>query len=133
MRKDELWKTTCFELFFGVPGSESYWEINLSCEGFWNAFAFDQYRTRKKEEERIFLSEFQTHFPEDGFELSATLDLSQIQPQLQQDGFDLDRGNLEASATAVIEDRSGELSYCALKHAGAQPDFHLRDSFVLHI
>jgi hypothetical protein len=33
----------------------------------------------------------------------------------------------------VIEDAQAQLSYWALRHAGARPDFHLADSFGLEI
>src|ERR1700733_5062755 len=29
-RRDELWKTTCFEFFFGAQDKKSYFEMNLS-------------------------------------------------------------------------------------------------------
>jgi hypothetical protein len=43
----------------------------------------------------------------------------------------INRRELEASLSAVIESSTGEISYWALKHAGAKPDFHDPASFVL--
>src|SRR5262249_9406992 len=44
-REDELWRTTCLEAFWGVPGESGYWEINLSpAQERWNLYWFDRYR-----------------------------------------------------------------------------------------
>jgi hypothetical protein len=40
--------------------------------------------------------------------------------------------HVEAALTAVIRTQQGS-HYFSLKHAGTQPDFHLRDSFVLKV
>src|SRR5436190_13084183 len=42
-RTDELWKTTCFEIFSAGDGA-SYDEYNLSPSGAWAAYRFDGYR-----------------------------------------------------------------------------------------
>ncbi|MFN9067110.1 MAG: hypothetical protein ACK5V3_07770, partial [Bdellovibrionales bacterium] len=44
LRKDELWKATCFELFLKVPGKSTYYEFNFSTEGYWNLYEFSDYR-----------------------------------------------------------------------------------------
>ncbi|NMF90687.1 hypothetical protein GPA26_19635, partial [Aromatoleum petrolei] len=38
---------------------------------------------------------------------------------------------LELGLTAVVETLDGTLSYWALRHPSARPDFHLRDAFTL--
>src|SRR4051812_47799940 len=44
-RADELWKTTCFEAFWAVPGQRGYWEVNFSpSKRAWNVYFFDDYR-----------------------------------------------------------------------------------------
>jgi hypothetical protein len=40
---------------------------------------------------------------------------------------------LEVSLTAVIEQVGEGVSYWALAHTGAEPDFHRRDSFWLRL
>jgi len=37
------------------------------------------------------------------------------------------------SLTAIVEQSNGALSYWALAHASAKPDFHHPDSFVLNL
>ena len=44
-KADELWKTTCFELFLGHPKESNYWEFNFSpANEKWNLYSFDDYR-----------------------------------------------------------------------------------------
>ena len=43
-RRDGLWQHTCFEAFFGVLGSDDYWEFNLAPSGDWNVYRFAGYR-----------------------------------------------------------------------------------------
>jgi hypothetical protein len=42
-RADNLWKTTCFELFLGQAGT-TYREFNFSPSGQWATYAFAAYR-----------------------------------------------------------------------------------------
>ncbi len=42
-RTDDLWRTTCFELFIAGEGS-GYREYNLSPSGAWAAYEFNDYR-----------------------------------------------------------------------------------------
>jgi len=40
---------------------------------------------------------------------------------------------IELGAAVVLEAADGNLSYWALRHAAARPDFHRRESFVLRL
>jgi len=116
---DDLWKTTCFELFIG-RGGDSYAELNLSPSGAFAAYHFDHYRTGMRRidlpapdlaldigSERIVLT---ARFPEDSLP------------------WDFD-GRIGISA--VIEETSGAKSYWALAHPPGKPDFHHHDCFAL--
>ena len=48
-RADDLWATTCFELFVRRPGERSYIEFNFSPSGRWAAYAFDDYREGRRD------------------------------------------------------------------------------------
>src|ERR1700751_274314 len=48
-RKNELWKETCFECFFGVARSKAYFEFNGSPSGNWAFYSFDDYRNGMKD------------------------------------------------------------------------------------
>ncbi|MEL0340336.1 MAG: hypothetical protein VXA52_09230, partial [Synechococcus sp.] len=43
-RRDELWQSTCLELFIAQPNEPRYWEINLAPSGDWNVYRLDGYR-----------------------------------------------------------------------------------------
>ena len=43
-RKDELWKTTCFEAFFAAADADGYREWNFAPRGNWAAYDFTGYR-----------------------------------------------------------------------------------------
>src|SRR5262245_43514508 len=43
-RTDDLWKTTCFEVFLKPSLSKRYYEFNFSPSGLWAAYSFEDYR-----------------------------------------------------------------------------------------
>jgi len=52
-RKNELWKSTCFELFIANEQSEEYYEINISPFKQWNIYHFDGYKKGMKEFKKV--------------------------------------------------------------------------------
>jgi hypothetical protein len=124
IRQNNLWQTTCFEFFVGIPGSDHYWEFNLSPAGHWNVYRFDAYRQGMQEELALTTLPFQVEFSVERLSLTIALDLAAIVPADQP---------LEVAITAVIQAQSGEITYWALTHPSTEADFHRRDSFVLII
>ena len=122
VRCDELWKHTCFEAFFALPGSERYWELNVSPLGHWNLYGFESYRQA-------------------GFALVKASPPSETVRQTRRDCrcdvvLDLRpwwpiEGMPELGLTMVVEDIDGRLSYWALSHPGEVADFHDRRSFLI--
>lgn len=123
-RQDELWKTTCWEFFLGVPNDRNYWEFNLSPSGHWNVYHFEEYRQGMQNESAFAELPFQIKRETDRVALSVEVNLAAIQ---------LDERNLEVAVTAVIQHRDETVSYWALTHQGKQPDFHRRESFILQL
>jgi hypothetical protein len=121
-RKKELWENTCLEFFVGIKNSPPYWEFNLSPSGDWNIYQFTNYRQGMKEEDRITSLPFRVHQETHLFQLDLTLDLTPI--------ISLEI-ELELGITAVIQPHARDISYWGLTHCGTQPDFHLRDSFII--
>lgn len=121
-RRDELWKTTCFEFFMKEPDSERYFEFNFSPSTHWAAYAFEGYR--KGMHELALPVEPDVEFdPERPLDLSVDLDFAGM-PNVP----------MLASISAVIEEQDGTVSYWALTHpSGEKPDFHHRDCFVVEI
>ncbi|PSB03797.1 DOMON-like domain-containing protein [Merismopedia glauca] len=121
-RQRELWETTCLEFFLGIKNSPRYWEFNLSPSGDWNIYRFTDYRQGMEEEKAIASLPFQVNQESHLFQLDLELDLA---PMMELDT------ELDLGITAVIQSQQGEISYWGLTHCGTQPDFHLRDSFVV--
>ena len=121
-RLTRLWETTCFECFLGALGQEQYWEVNLSPSGDWNVFHLDGYREPLREEQAIEALPFWVERDGDRTTLEMRLDIQKL---------GLCRDAIELSVTSVLQETTGDISYWAVAHAGAEPDFHLRHSFVI--
>lgn len=118
---DNLWQHTCCEAFVGIPGEDAYREFNFSPSGQWASYRFSGYRQR----DTAFAPTRQptlafTRHPSE-LHLNALLPSALLPPG---DCF-------EIALSAVIESADGSKSYWALVHPAAQPDFHLRQNFVL--
>src|SRR5574337_1062369 len=110
---DGLWRHTCFEAFVGTAGSSRYREFNFSPSGHWAAYAFAAERQRDPA----------TPAPP-APRIACTHDARTLTLHAW-----LPTGALPAAAgvlglSAVIETTGGALSYWALAHPRAQPDFH---------
>jgi len=127
---DELWRHTCFELFVAGRGESAYHEMNFSPASEWAAYTFARYRERVAPTAVPDPTRLDPHITvrraSQGIELDATVALAALSPHLA-------RGTLMVGLTAVIETRDGALSYWALRHPAAKPDFHHPDSFALEL
>jgi len=124
-RKDELWRTTCFEFFLAPKGQPRYWEINLSPSGDWNIYRMDSYRRIGfRQETSIQRLPFEVQHEEGAFHLKALIDLNPITEPAQI---------LQLGISSVIQTRGGNETYWALSHPAPVPDFHLRESFTIEI
>ena len=123
-RKHELWEDTCFEFFLGIKDSQRYWELNLSPAGHWNVYRFDDYRQGMEEETAFEKLPFRIQNQIDALVLTLDVDLDKIVSPNQA---------IEIGITTVIKNIDGNVSYWALTHRGEEPDFHLRDSFIVKL
>ena len=124
-RKDDLWKTTCFEFFLAIKDLPQYWECNISPSGDWNVYHMDAYRRFGfREETSIQQLKFETRRTKNGLMLDAAMDLNPIIRVGQI---------LEVGVTAVIQTKEGSETYWALTHPAPEADFHLRESFILQM
>jgi hypothetical protein len=112
-RADELWKTTCFELFARPAGGDAYAELNLSPSERWAAYDFTAYREgmaeRAASREPTCTMRLGSTFAI--FDAAIPTDL--VPPR-----------TCAANFAAVIEEEGGVVSYWALTHPSAKPDFH---------
>ena len=105
--RDGLWRHTCFEVFL-ARRFPAYEEYNLSPSREWATYAFSSYR--KRSDERIARPRWNGRV--------ATIEA---------------RGPVKIGLCVVIEERSGALSYWALRHPPGKPDFHHRRAFALEL
>jgi hypothetical protein len=118
---DGLWQHTCLEAFVAAVDAADYREFNFAPSGQWASYRFTGYRQRDTAFQPAAAPQISCEHHRDGFSLSATLP-----PELLPAGDTLDLG-----FSAVMEAADGSMSYWALTHGAAQPDFHLRQSFAL--
>lgn len=124
-RRDELWKSTCFEAFLKPQGEARYWELNFSAEGEWNCYSFSGRRQGMQAESRVFAPVFST-------ETRAGSQLLRVEMDLPKEMTDLKK-SLQVSLTTVVENLQGEVSYWALSHPRGRPDFHDPEHFTLSL
>ncbi len=116
-RKNELWKTTCFEAFLRGEGEEAYREWNFAPSGDWAAYRFSGYREGMEEAPTappyIRMEDNMTWWA-----LGATIAVpAETKWQL--------------GLSAVLEEKDGRKSFWALAHPGRDsPDFHSPDCFT---
>jgi hypothetical protein len=118
-RADELWRTTCFELFLRTEGGEGYCEFNLSPSERWAAYDFTGYRAGMAE--RPFERE-----PQGTMRLGSSFAIFDAAIPLSA----LPARDCRMNLSAVIEEEGGAKSYWALAHPPGKPDFHDPACFV---
>lgn len=121
-RADDLWRTTCFEMFLKPAGGDAYCELNLSPSERWNAYDFDSYREGMRE--RPFPRE-----PECTLRLGSSFAI--FDAAIPAKG--LPRGDCALGLSAVIEEAGGVKSYWALAHPHPEPDFHALACFAAEL
>jgi hypothetical protein len=112
-RTDDLWQTTCFELYLKPLGGEAYCELNLSPSERWNAYDFDGYRRGMRE--RPF-----PHEPECTIRQGSTFAI--FDAAIPAAGLPED--DCAMGLSAILEEQGGVKSYWALANPAGKPDFH---------
>ena len=123
-RKADLWQHTCFEAFVRASGAE-YYEFNFAPTTQWAAYRFSGHRAGKCLAE-VNAPAIEVERSHNRFGLRAFLQLPSL-PGLSGEA----RWHLGLSA--VIEDKSGNVSYWALAHPPGKPDFHHLDGFAYEV
>jgi hypothetical protein len=118
-RADELWKTTCFEVFLRALGQQNYREWNFAPSGQWAAYDFTATRTG--------MSEGEAADPYVRVEDNLTWWALGASIAVPADT------NWELGLSAVLEEKDGAKSYWALAHPGDKPDFHDPGCFVARL
>lgn len=117
-RGEELWQTTCGELFLKDRDGPGYREFNFSPSERWAAYRFSGYREGMAEED-IPSPEVSSDGGQFLFVISVLLDAAILE------------GSDVAGLSAVIDEKDGTRSYWALAHPPGKPDFHHEACFTL--
>ena len=123
-RCDNLWQSTCLEMFWAEEEAKNYWELNLAPNGGWNIYAFTDYRTGMRQEDRITEPLIETERTPERFSLTAELDIASLRAG---------HPSLRVGISAVLQHRDTRLSYWALAHPEAKPNFHAPQAFLLRL
>ncbi len=119
----QLWRHTCFEAFIAVEGQPAYHEFNFAPSGEWAVYAFRGYRDGGPLAHEMMRPHIGVRSTGGRLELDARVRLDRLSARHS-------RASLRIGLSAVIEASDG-LSYWALRHPAARPDFHDADGFTL--
>ena len=116
-RFDNLWKSTCFEIFWSHNGS-SYREFNLSPSTRWACYDFDAFRVGMRNAP----AEVEISVNANAIELRLEAQIASELP-------------LPASVAlnAIIEDHDGVNRFWALAFAPGAPEFHAAECRTLSL
>ena len=109
-RMDNLWQTTCFEIFWQPIGGTYYREFNLSPSGRWAAYDFDSFREGMRDA------------PVDGIAVSCSHDDAGLVLRASI-AADLP-GPAQVALNAIVEHPDGGKQFWALAFPPGQPEFH---------
>lgn len=121
---DGLWRHTCFEAFIAGQASTAYCEFNFSPSTQWAVYGFTGYREGMAPLEHALPPTVAASITDDRIALEAIVPRETL---LALPG----ESKLRLGLAAVIERNDGGISYWALTHPGARPDFHDPAGFVL--
>jgi hypothetical protein len=121
----ELWRHTCFEAFVAMEGRQAYHEFNFAPSGEWTMYALRSYRQGSVVTNDAMRPDIAMRSTNDRLELDAVVHLDALSDVHAS-------AVLRVGLSAIIESREG-LSYWALRHPGAKPDFHNAEGFALRL
>lgn len=118
-RKDDLWRTTCFEAFFRNGNEPAYREWNFAPSENWAAYDFTSERARRTEPST----------PEPYIRVEDNLTWWALGATIAVDAD----ADWHLALSAVLEEKDGTKSYWALAHGGDKPDFHDPGCFIARL
>jgi hypothetical protein len=109
-RQDNLWQTTCFEVFWQPLGGTAYREFNLSPSGQWAAYDFDSFREGMRDAPVEAVALACSHDAA-GLVLKASIAAALSDPA-------------QVALNAIVEHSDGSKQYWALAFPPGRPEFH---------
>jgi hypothetical protein len=124
----ELWQHTCFEAFIAIEHQRAYHEFNFAPSREWRVHSFRAYRQRDAARSPNGFGSPIIDVRVAGYRLGldvriALASLSELHSA----------SALRLGLSSIIEPCNGALSYWALCHPGAKPDFHHPKAFALRV
>jgi hypothetical protein len=109
-RRDNLWQTTCFEIFWQPLGGTAYREFNLSPSAQWAAYDFDSFREGMRDApvKAIAIACAQD---DAGLILKASIAADLPDPA-------------QVALNAIVEHADGSKQYWGLAFPPGRPEFH---------
>lgn len=109
-RMDDLWKTTCFEIFWQPVGGTYYREFNLSPSSRWACYDFDSFREGMRDApvEQVAIA---CSSDDEGLALKASIAAELADPA-------------QVALNAIVEHSDGSLQFWALAFGPGKPEFH---------
>ena len=117
-RANELWKSTCFELFLANENEEAYYELNFSSSLAWNFYTLDAYRGEVKELGLLDMPKISVFEEKNEFKILIELPIENLE------NFEL------YNVACILLNREDERTFWTIKHLKPKPDFHDRASFL---
>ncbi len=109
-RQDNLWQTTCFEIFWQPIGGRAYREFNLSPSGQWAAYDFDSFREGMRDAP---VDAIAIACARDGAGLVLRASIAADLPDPAQ-----------VALNAIVAHQDGSKQYWALAFPPGKPEFH---------
>lgn len=118
-RMDNLWKTTCFEIFWQPVGDPYYREFNLSPSTRWACYDFDDFRKNGRDApvSAISIACSQT---EDMLALEANIASELPLPA-------------DVALNGIVEDMDGNIQFWALAFPEGKAEFHSEVCRAIHL
>lgn len=114
VRTDDLWKTTCFEIFWQPIEGRAYREFNLSPSGRWAAYDFDGFREGMCDSPVETMAIGSSHAAANGqgeFVLKASIVADLPTPA-------------QIALNAIVENADGGIQFWALAFGPGKAEFH---------
>lgn len=118
---ENLWTTTCFEIFLKNEKTSDYYELNFNSKGEWNVFYFSDYRKRVESFRSSVEVTMQTRLVAGKPSLAYSFDISNLVNLIFPSQINL---------STVTKGKAG-ISYWSQKHSGQKADFHDPRNFTL--
>lgn len=114
----ELWRATCFELFYKNPEEEAYCELNVAPDGRCTHVELESYR-------KIIREIPMKSNP--AVQIKTSSDMISIQINLND--FDLEQK--EIAVAVITADSQGVRRFWGIDHWDGNPDFHREENFFV--